>query len=255
MTNWHQYPFSKLSPLFWASNNSNEIAISALLEAGYAVDGLTLASAIYAGLSVDVIKKLGEQCVNLNASWSGSEDEEILECRPPIAFALHHEDTSIIQILVELGADIDAEWLGSWNGIDTALTNAIDAGQLHSAEILLNLNADPNKPAWSPKMIWRNTALELAARKGYIGMVRRLLRCGADINARRKFDRLTALEAAAYCGRLDVVQLLLDSEICTDGFCRVQYIQALWYSERNGYYAVAELLRSHRQWTDHDAAV
>ncbi|WP_353289192.1 ankyrin repeat domain-containing protein [Wolbachia endosymbiont (group A) of Paraperithous gnathaulax] len=51
--------------------------------------------------------------------------------------------------------------------------------------------------------------LHIAARKGYLEIVKALLDKGTDINA-TNYDGDTALNEAAGCGRLEVVQFLLD---------------------------------------------
>lgn len=51
--------------------------------------------------------------------------------------------------------------------------------------------------------------MHIAARKGYLEIVKALLDKGTDINA-TNYDGDTALNEAAGCGRLEVVQFLLD---------------------------------------------
>ncbi len=54
-----------------------------------------------------------------------------------------------------------------------------------------------------------STALHLAAQKGHLGIVRHLLDCGADINARTNYT-LTPLVDAVISNQTEVAQLLLE---------------------------------------------
>jgi len=82
--------------------------------------------------------------------------------------------------------------------------------------------------------------------------VKRLLELGADPNTRRGQNNLTALESATFMGRLDTVQLLLNSKINTEGYGRVQYVSSIHLATERGNTAIANLLRKHRPWTTED---
>ncbi|GJC91021.1 hypothetical protein ColLi_13859 [Colletotrichum liriopes] len=89
--------------------------------------------------------------------------------------------------------------------------------------------------------------------RGYFGLVRRLLELHADPDAPAvgRVGR-TALEGAAENGKLDVVQLLLNSGVQTVGSGRRQYVRAIRFASREGHHAVARLIKSHRLWEEAD---
>ncbi|TQN71840.1 Protein fem-1-like protein B [Colletotrichum shisoi] len=97
------------------------------------------------------------------------------------------------------------------------------------------------------------TALQVASIKGYYGLVKRLLDLQANPNAPGAaiFGR-TALEGAAEYGRLDVVQLLLNSGVETCGSGRRQCVRAIEFARKEGHPILVKLLSSHRPWTEAD---
>ncbi|HEU0222504.1 MAG TPA: ankyrin repeat domain-containing protein [Paracoccaceae bacterium] len=64
---------------------------------------------------------------------------------------------------------------------------------------------------------WERPLLHLAAERGHLDCVERLLRLGADVNERDRLDRATALHWAAAHGHLAVVQLLAAAGADLDG--------------------------------------
>ncbi|KAK2002748.1 ankyrin repeat protein, partial [Colletotrichum falcatum] len=136
----------------------------------------------------------------------------------------------------------------------TPIQAAAEQGDTVLFERLLILGADINAPP-----ITRNggaTALQLASIKGYFGLVGKMLDLHADPNApgADMYGR-TALEGAAEHGRLDVVQLLLNSGVQTCGDGRRQYVRAIGFARQEGHHAVVALLKSHRPWTEADQEV
>ncbi|KAK2002296.1 ankyrin [Colletotrichum falcatum] len=154
------------------------------------------------------------------------------------------------------------EWLLA-SGVDVNLTNehgsrwaedtpvqaAADKGNLPLVEKLKSLGANINAPA-APGGA---TALQYACIHGYFGLARRLLEFQADPNAPvgRPWRR-GALESAAEYGRLDIVQLLLNSGVKTFGSGRFQYVRAIRLARLLGHQAVARLIKSHRPWEKAD---
>ncbi|KAK1589776.1 ankyrin repeat-containing domain protein [Colletotrichum navitas] len=123
-------------------------------------------------------------------------------------------------------------------------------GNLPLVEKLKNLGADINAPAG----VRGATALQYASIGGYFGLVRRLLEFQADPNALGAWCSTgrTALEGAAEHGKLDVVQLLLNSGVKTVGSGRLQYVRAIRFAQSEGHHAVARLIKSHRPWEEAD---
>ncbi|KAK2737515.1 Ankyrin-1-like protein 2 [Colletotrichum kahawae] len=117
-------------------------------------------------------------------------------------------------------------------------------------EKLVEHGADVNAPPYGDRGA---TCIQWAAMRGTFGIVQKLLRIGADPNAPACDLRgRTALEGAAEQGRLDILQLLLDSGVQTQGRGRRQYVRAVRFALREGHYAAAALLKSHRPWTEVD---
>lgn len=73
--------------------------------------------------------------------------------------------------------------------------------------MLLAANADVNATA-----SFDQTALQAAARGGYLEVVEKFLAANADVNATANFDNRTVLQEAAREGHLEVVEKLEKSE-------------------------------------------
>jgi ankyrin repeat protein len=94
----------------------------------------------------------------------------------------------------------------------------------------------------------------LAAIQGFVGIARKLINLGANVNApgARMYGR-TALEGAAENGHIDTVRLLLEAEASIEGDGRKQYWRAVRLAEQNAAYATANLLKSIGGWTEFDS--
>src|SRR5262245_51456824 len=90
--------------------------------------------------------------------------------------------------------------------LERMLLAAIDGNDLPAAESLIRRGADVNKRG--PLAL---TPLMLAAGRGYVQMVDKLLAAGADIHALDSSMGASALHFAAEGGVTDVAQLLLDA--------------------------------------------
>jgi ankyrin repeat protein len=117
----------------------------------------------------------------------------------------HEHDVSIARLLLEHGADVNL-------GIRkfTPLHSASFNGRLELARVLLNHGAGANA-----KDEFGNTPLHQVSRGEYdsqehgVGIARLLLEHGVDVHAKDK-DLDTALHWAAFLGRLEVTQVLLE---------------------------------------------
>ncbi|OGE51855.1 hypothetical protein PENARI_c012G01603 [Penicillium arizonense] len=164
-----------------------------------------------------------------------------IDCYPPLWLAVERQDISLTRHLVDLRADV--EWSILWN-------------KTHIVKVLLDAGADINRPASSHVRLsfGGGTALQFAAIKGYIGIARKLLAKGADVNAKKSLrNGRTALEGAAEHGRIDMLQLLLNEGASIEGNGRHQYIRAIKLAEDNAEFGAAKLLRDHGGWTEWDA--
>ncbi len=247
---WHTLVFEEVSPLFFAVQSRNEEIITVLLKVGYKPDGFILRAAIRRNLSSCLVERIIESCEDIDARCDINLEGGPTETPLSAATALGHIE--IVKSLLAHGADVNA-----WGGTPldyTPLQQAIMRKNLVLANLLLDHGAKADEPTWSPRKPFNTTPLQMAAEKGYIGLVRRLIAQGADVNTPRSImvEDKTALEAAAYFGRLDVVQYLLDSGAHTEGYGRVQYVSATRWARMNGHGAVEALLQSHRPWTTTD---
>lgn len=110
--------------------------------------------------------------------------------------------------------------------------------------ILLESGADVNAPPSDDRGV---TALQAAAIMGFIDIAHMLLNVHAAVNAApAKKDGRTALESAAEHGRIDMVQLLINAGTQVEGPGEIQYERALRFAGENGHFALCRLLRSCR---------
>ncbi|KAH9232068.1 hypothetical protein K456DRAFT_1784249, partial [Colletotrichum gloeosporioides 23] len=162
--------------------------------------------------------------------------------------------------LLSVGVDInersdDAKFLARncigywypWTPLQTAVLRR-DIGLIQQ---LIEYGADINEPPYAPL---GSTSLQIAASCGFFGIARRLLELGADPNASGAESprSRTAIETAAENGRLDIVQLLLNSGTETSGRGRRQFVRSVALAERRGHHAIVRLLKSHAGWTEAD---
>ncbi|WYZ46774.1 hypothetical protein EsH8_IX_000999 [Colletotrichum jinshuiense] len=172
--------------------------------------------------------------------------------------SINRNDFELTEWLLSLDIDLNGRELEDGGG-DVRFSRSpvqvvAEKGDAILLERLVNLGADINLP---PVTNYSGvTALQAASIKGYFGLVRRMLELGADpsVPGSELFGR-TALEGAAEHGRLDVVQLLLNSGVETDGNERRQYVRAIAFASEEGHHTVATLLKSHRQWTEADQRI
>jgi ankyrin repeat protein len=120
--------------------------------------------------------------------------------KPPIIIAAVSDQKTMVELLLNRGADVDARENGSG---DTALITAIRSGYLSVVQVLLAHHADVN--AKSPSDI---TPLHLAAQKGYADIAGLLITNGADVNAADN-NGYTPLYGAASAGNIAAMEVLI----------------------------------------------
>ncbi|KOS42064.1 hypothetical protein ACN38_g7074 [Penicillium nordicum] len=170
------------------------------------------------------------------------EDEEEGETYRPLEAAVNIQ---MIQVARELMKKVDVNYLGRGARRRTALQYAVEKGNMELINLLISTHkARIDGP---PATDGGATALQIACLKGYIGITRRLLDLGADVNeAPAKFNGRTALQGAAEHGRIDTLQMLLNEGALIVGEGEPQYRRAVELAERNGHQAAARLLRTWR---------
>lgn len=95
---------------------------------------------------------------------------------PPLNIASSHGDYGLVNILLDKGADINGD------GISTPIFDSTTHGHYRLAAHLLFQGADPNR-ASGPHNI---TPIMRAAQLGSYQLVKDLINCGANVNARDK---------------------------------------------------------------------
>ncbi|EXF81932.1 hypothetical protein CFIO01_02640 [Colletotrichum fioriniae PJ7] len=161
--------------------------------------------------------------------------------------------TAVIDWYFASGIGINTvHWFQNDRGSGTPLGAAATTGDIHLLETLVSMGADVNE---DHRDFQCNPPLTEAAMMGFFGVVKRLLELHADPDIPGGgIHKRTALEAASENGRLDIIQLLLDSGVSTEGTGRLQYIRAVVLARKRGRPAVERLLRSFRRWdkADHE---
>jgi ankyrin repeat protein len=132
----------------------------------------------------EVVEYLLSVGANLN-------DKDIIQ-RSALSEAAKNEDTKIMSLLLEYGADPEGK----------ILFDASTTGKLYAVKTLLSAGADPNF-----RFFGFNTPLSVAAESGYTGIVKELIDAG--LKKSLKGNKL-ALTKAAENGHFDIVKLLVD---------------------------------------------
>ncbi|KAI1778010.1 ankyrin [Hypoxylon cercidicola] len=245
--NWHDPNRRLISPLFFAIKSGSVLVMEKLLGMQYNPDAYSLQEAIYQNVSLDLASRLIKDCTDIDAI----EAFGVAHYFPPIYMAAAFEYLDIVKMMLDANAKLN---IAPWYVRSAVLQLLIESGRFDVLDILLRNGIDiKNTPRL--RLYDGRAALEVAARKGHLGIIRRLLEYGADPNAPRAVFDLSAIEAAAYYGRLDAVQLLLDYGVTTEGHGRLYCILAVLHATHAGHSAAARLLKSRLSWTDEDEKI
>ncbi|RII13199.1 hypothetical protein CUC08_Gglean004499 [Alternaria sp. MG1] len=139
------------------------------------------------------------------ADFEGPElERELNDMATPLYYAARLDLSKITQLLLDQGADVNAQGGECGN----ALMAASDGGHMVVAELLINAGANVNSIHELD-----GSPLCLAAEKGDEAMVKLLIDAGADINARmpKSCDWDNALQAAIGSKEETTVKLLLEA--------------------------------------------
>lgn len=202
----------------------------------------------------------------------GKDDDYASVFHQPLNWAISNGNVDMVKLLLVAGLSARVSYTMDEKGDRTPLQSAIEHGNLDIIKILLAAGADINE---QPAPDAGATALQLASIKGYLGIAKLLLQkeikidqvvigvgqevveigqkvieIDVDTNAAgARFYGRTALEGAAEHGRIDMIELLLQSGTKTTGRGRRQYIRAIRFAKRMGHLVAADLLERHRPST------
>ncbi|KAK8133139.1 hypothetical protein PG999_001312 [Apiospora kogelbergensis] len=237
--------------------NRNQV-LHRMLDFGIRVTTAVGLVAIEGGCSINELKLLIDHGFNPQQRYRWSDTA--------LQHAAIRGDPDMVRFLLGYGVNVNGR--PRWGNCPRALTNyyastlnshtnrtalqfAAERGHWECIELLVDSGADVNEP---PAGVRGATALQLAAMKADIGLVRWLIEeKGADVNAAAaSCNGVTALEGAAAFGRLDVVALLLQKGHFSDGEGRLQYVRATGFARQSKYRALISYMADQNGWTKED---
>jgi ankyrin repeat protein len=196
------------TPLAHAFLHERDSIVKLLLEKAASVDSLKaigLATDLNGGLKT-AVKEGKETVVRMLLSMGADLESRDSESRTPLAQAVLYEHESIVKLLLEKGASVDAlKAIGTTTDVSGRLETAIFYGRENVVRLLLMMGADVEE-----RGTYERTPLLDAAYQGKLTFVKILVEAGADMNARAK-DGWTVLHLAAYRGDAELVQFLLEN--------------------------------------------
>ena len=151
----------------------------------------------------------------------------------PLAWACDHGDVTVVNQLLDAGADINMP--GEQMGV-SALWAAASCCHIEIVQHLLERGAEVN---WQSEM--RGTTLYTSAANMSPDTVRLLLQNGADVNLKGGWH-VRPLNVAAYAGAIDIVQILLGHDVEVDPDDDYRYGSALGAAARRGHADIVRLL-------------
>ncbi|GAM44151.1 NACHT and Ankyrin domain protein [Talaromyces pinophilus] len=186
-----------LTALYQASSSGHEAVVKLLLDHGADVN----ATSAYKGWTAlfEAASNGHEAVVRLLLDRGADINTKDEDGRTPLYQAASRGHETVAGLLVDHGADIDARD----NDGQTALFRASSNGDEVVVQLLVDRKASVNLTDYFRGM----TPLFQAASGGHEGVVCLLVDHGADINAKDSGE-WTALDAAAFKGHEEVVQLL-----------------------------------------------
>ena len=119
----------------------------------------------------------------------------------------------LVRALLKAGMNVNAAYQGGTKGSSNALINAVRSGRTAVVDLLLKHGAVPSARALTIQRLGTQfpiDALALASEKGYLEIVRLLIKAGANVNESMVYD-LDSLNAAVVEGHLAVVCELIDA--------------------------------------------
>ncbi|KAI0169386.1 ankyrin [Hypoxylon sp. FL1284] len=160
--------------------------------------------------------------------------------RTPILLAIERRSNSMVQFLMDRGADINKKAI---HGIKwTPLQAAAEEGSLELVELLLRNGAHADDKAAARRGA---TALQCAAMSGNCSIAALLLNSGASLySPPSMFEGRTPIQAAAERGRLDMIRFLWNASLARHGigFPFEDCSRAMDLAEENGHMGCRDLI-------------
>lgn len=162
----------------------------------------------------EVVELLLEKGADVNLKGRAPDFEEGRLSCSPLIYAIHNGHDNIAKLLLDKGADPS---LSCEDGYLCPILIAVDSGRTNIVELLLDNGANVNMQGFDYGF-WDGdlgcTPLILASHHGHIGMVKSLLRRGADANPNFDMEdgkHCSPLIEAVTGGHAEIVKLLLDN--------------------------------------------
>lgn len=157
--------------------------------------------------------------------------------KTPILIAIQTKNSSMVQFLLNRGADINKE--ATYGIKRTPLGAAAEQGSLDLVELLLQRGAKAND---KPAERWGATALQCAAMSGNCNIAALLLDNGALLyDPPSAYNGRTPIQGAAEYGRVDMIQFLWNASHGL-GFPAEDCRKAMELAKENGHMACKDLI-------------
>ena len=174
----------------------------------------------------------------------GHEVNKLYRGKSPLIWARKFENEEVINTLEEKGAkeevisEVESKKLGK------ELVSKIIFKQFEEVDDLIDRGADVDVSNVD------NTALCIAAQKGYLGVVESLIDAGADVNKEGISTHMfyTPLMFAAKNGHIEVVKKLIEHEAEVKG--KSIYCSAIYYAFANNHFDIVDLLLENGETMD-----
>lgn len=178
--NWHCPNRMLVSPIFFAVKNRSEIVMERLLRMKYRPDAYSLHEAVSQHVPFDLASRLIKECTDIDgAQCTGGAYHSI-----PIYTAARFGRLDLVKEMLNNGAELNA---APWRERNSEFAKSIQPGRSEIVDFLLRNGIDIKD---IPRLrLYAVTALEVAASRGYLGIMRSILEYGANPDVARAVTR------------------------------------------------------------------
>lgn len=188
--------------------------------------------------SIDTVKLLIHLKANIEARDDTRDSESSLFHWTPIMSASYNGHSTLVNVLIENGANINAH-----SPVDnTALQLACGEGHLQIVRMLVEAKADVNVQA----KFGHVTALITACVHGHHDIAKVLIGAGANLDRMTRHGRSTALMIAAENGDAKMVRLLIEAKADQD-LRDARHRTAEEIALTRGHHEVMKVFRNYRR--------